>query len=153
MSQLLFHTASTPDQPNILGENSGHIRIADFGLSKTTKNPNSIQGISCQNSYTIQWAAPEALIKEYSDKADVFSLATVMIDSRGTSQVQHVLCEALAYLLSLASMLDIHTRRSFQRCFAIHGYVDNNTRQAPVAADTSIFHGKLVDVDATLLGW
>ena len=77
---LVSHHIDT-HQPNILVENSGHVRIADFGLSKITKNPNSIQGISFQNGCTIQWAAPEVLNKwEYSKKADIFSLAMVMIE-------------------------------------------------------------------------
>ena len=81
MSRVLPRTALTSHQPNILVENSGHVRIADFGLSKITKNPNSVQDISYQNGYTIQWAAPEVLNKgEYSEKADIFSLAMVTIE-------------------------------------------------------------------------
>ena len=81
MSRVLFHNALTSDQPNILVENTGHAYIADFGLSKITRNPNSIRSASFQNGYTMQWAAPEVLIKEeYSKKADIFSLAMVVIE-------------------------------------------------------------------------
>lgn len=72
-----------PGQANILVENSGHVRIADFGLAKITKNPNSIRSASYQNGFTIRWAAPEVLGEgEYSKKADIFSFAMVMIEVR-----------------------------------------------------------------------
>jgi len=83
LSQLLFHTALTHNQPNILVEKSGHIWIADFGLSKITKNPVSVRNASCQSGFSMRWAAPEVLNKQdYSKKADVFSLAMVMIEVR-----------------------------------------------------------------------
>ena len=81
MSQFLFHTALTPGQLNILVEDSGHVRIVDFGLSKITKNPNSRPGDSCLNGHSDRWAAPEVLTEgEYSEGADIFSLAMVMIE-------------------------------------------------------------------------
>lgn len=64
-------------------EDTGHILIADFGLAKIAKNPNSIQDPSLQNGLSPQWAAPEVWEKkEYSKEADVFSFAMVMVEVR-----------------------------------------------------------------------
>ena len=72
-----------PNKANILVENSGHVRIADFGLAKITKNPNPTRTPSDQNGSTMRWAAPEVLSNgEYSEKADIFSFAMVMIEVR-----------------------------------------------------------------------
>lgn len=76
-----FRTALTPDQPNILVEATGHILIADFGLTNITKNPNSVQDPSLQNGHSVRWAAPEVLSrKEHSKEADIFSFGMVMIE-------------------------------------------------------------------------
>ena len=66
-------------------ETSGHIRIADFGLAKITKNLESIRTASDQKGFTVRWAAPEVLHKgAYGEKADVYSFALVMIEVRHT---------------------------------------------------------------------
>ena len=62
-------------------ENSGCVRIADFGLTKLTKNMHSLRSASLNGGLTMRWAAPEVWREEeYSQKADVFSLAMVMIE-------------------------------------------------------------------------
>lgn len=72
-----------PGQPNILVDNSGRVRLADFGLATVAQNPNSMQIASLQHGYTPGWTAPEVLNTEAcSKKADVFSLAMVMIEVR-----------------------------------------------------------------------
>ena len=71
----------TPDQPNILVEDTGRVLIADFGLTKITKNPNSIWDPSLQNGPSMRWAAPEVWREmKYSKKADIFSFGMVMIE-------------------------------------------------------------------------
>ena len=64
-------------------EDTGHILIADFGLSEITKNSNSVQDSSPQIGLTCRWAAPEVLERgDYSEEADIFSFAMVMIEVR-----------------------------------------------------------------------
>ena len=77
----MFCTALTPDQPNILMEDSGCVLIADFGLANITKNPGSVPIHSVQKGLSFQWASPEVWERDdYSKKADVFSFAMVMIE-------------------------------------------------------------------------
>ena len=73
----------TPDQVNILVDESGDARIADFGRTTVTQNPDSMQSTSCQHGYTPRWTAPE-VIREgpHSKEADVFGFAMVMIEVR-----------------------------------------------------------------------
>jgi serine/threonine-protein kinase Stk1 len=62
-------------------DDSGHARIADFGLAMVTKNLDSIPSTSHHHGYTPRWTAPEVLEKgEYSKEADVFSFAMVMYE-------------------------------------------------------------------------
>jgi len=76
-------TVLTPDQQNILVDNTGRVRIADFGLSTVARNLDSIPSTSCQHGFTPQWTAPEVLNGEkYSKEADVFSFAMVTIEVR-----------------------------------------------------------------------
>ncbi|KAF9645418.1 kinase-like protein, partial [Thelephora ganbajun] len=67
--------------PNVLVDDSGHARIADFGLAMVTRNLDSIPSASCHHGHTPRWTAPEVLSDEkYSKEADVFSFAMVMIE-------------------------------------------------------------------------
>jgi serine/threonine protein kinase len=76
-----FTTVLTPGQQNILVDDSGHARLADFGLSMVTKNPDSIPSASLHHGFTPRWTAPEVLMEHaYSEKADVFSFAMVMYE-------------------------------------------------------------------------
>ena len=64
-------------------DDSGHARLADFGLATVTQNLDSIRSASCQHGHTARWAAPEVLIEgTYSKEADVFAFAMVMIEVR-----------------------------------------------------------------------
>jgi len=80
----LFATILMPDQVNILVDSSGLVCLADFGLATVTQNPNSMQNVSRPGGFTPGWTAPEILeAKETcSKKADIFSLAMVMIEVR-----------------------------------------------------------------------
>jgi hypothetical protein len=82
-------------KPNILVDDSGHARIADFGRATVTQNLDSIQTPSCQQCCTARWAAPEILNGGvYSKEADTFSFAMVMIEAR---HKRPAVCGAFAY--------------------------------------------------------
>ena len=69
-------------QPNILVDDSGRVRITDFGLTTMPRGPNSQRAFV--DDQTVQWTAPEILNGRgtYSKEADVFSFAMVMIEVR-----------------------------------------------------------------------
>ena len=78
---IAWDTALTPPQLNILVDDSGRARIADFGLTKVTRNPDSIQSATLQHGYSPRWTAPEVLNEgDASKKSDIFSFAMVMIE-------------------------------------------------------------------------
>ncbi|KAF9645406.1 kinase-like protein [Thelephora ganbajun] len=67
--------------PNILVDNSGHARVADFGFAMVTRNLDSIPSASRHNGYTPRWTAPEILDEgPHSKEADMFAFAMVMIE-------------------------------------------------------------------------
>jgi serine/threonine protein kinase len=68
-------------QSNILVDESGHARIADFGLAAMTRGVNSELSTSGDEGHGARWTAPEVLTDQgvYSKEADVFSFAMVMI--------------------------------------------------------------------------
>ena len=71
----------TPNQPNILVDDSGHALIADFGLATVTQNLDSVQSASYHHGHTARWTAPEILSGgKYSKEADIFSFAMVMTE-------------------------------------------------------------------------
>ena len=82
-STSYFTTVLTSWQLNILVDDSGCARIADFGLAKVTQNLDSMRSTSPQNGHSARWTAPEVL-KEgtCSKEADIFSFAMVMIEVR-----------------------------------------------------------------------
>ena len=62
-------------------EDSGRVRVTDFGLAKLTKIMHSSRSASHQGGLTMLWAAPEVWeMGDYSKEADVFSFAMVMIE-------------------------------------------------------------------------
>ena len=68
---------------NILLDDSGHARIADFGLSVVTQNLDSMLSTSLHRGNAARWTAPEVLKGGvYSKEADVFAFAMVMIEVR-----------------------------------------------------------------------
>ena len=82
-SEPRFAAVLTPNQSNILVDNSGRARIADFGLATVTQNLDSIRSDPCQRGHTARWAAPEVLKDgTYSKEADIFSFAMVMVEVR-----------------------------------------------------------------------
>ena len=81
-SKLHFATVLTPNNANILVDDSGHARIADFGLAEITQNLESMQS-TLRHGHTPRWTAPEILNGGgYSKEADIFSFAMVMIEVR-----------------------------------------------------------------------
>ena len=73
--------ALTRAQPNVLMDDSGNARIADFGFTTVTLNLDSVRSIQCQRGFTPRWTAPEVLDEgPHSKEADIFSFAMVMIE-------------------------------------------------------------------------
>jgi serine/threonine protein kinase len=64
-------------------DDSGGIRIADFGFSTVTQNLESVENSVDAPGYTLHWTAPETLNgKMPSQNGDIFSFAMVMIEVR-----------------------------------------------------------------------
>ena len=77
-----FTIILTLSQPNILVDDSGHVQIADFGLTMVTQNLDSVQSASSHHSHTARWAVPEVLNRGiHSKETDIFSFAMVMIEA------------------------------------------------------------------------
>jgi len=76
-------TVLTLSQPNILVDDSGHARIAGFGLATVIQNLDSIRSASTPYSHITRWVAPEVLMEgNYSKDADIFSFAMIMFEVR-----------------------------------------------------------------------
>jgi serine/threonine protein kinase len=90
-----FAIILTRVQSNILLDASNHARITDFGLTKVTRNLDSIRSASSDQDHVGRWTAPEILNEEgtYSMEGDVFSFAMVMIEAR----YEWAICRVLAY--------------------------------------------------------
>ena len=72
----------TPGQSNILVDAEGHARIMGFCFTEVTPNDGKVQPASSQRFENTQWCAPEVLGDEgMTKKADIFSLAMVMIEA------------------------------------------------------------------------
>lgn len=67
---------------NILIDVDGRARITDFGLVTVIQNVGSVKDISNHQGNTSRWTAPEILNEtaSYSEDADIFSFAMVMIE-------------------------------------------------------------------------
>ena len=88
-------TSLTPRQNNILVDDLGKARLADFGFTTITRNPDSIRSPQSQRGHTVRWAAPEALNEgKHSKEADTFAFAMVMIEVRHRRSTA---CKSLAY--------------------------------------------------------
>lgn len=68
--------------PNILRDDSGHLKVADFGISKLLKVPSETvreDGLSKFGETSLRYMAPEVLRNEaYDNKVDVFSFALIV---------------------------------------------------------------------------
>ncbi|WOK95715.1 serine/threonine-protein kinase TNNI3K-like [Canna indica] len=76
-SEPIIHGDLEPS--NILIDDTGHLKVADFGdskllkVEKTTSRPITCLGVACR------YMAPEVFLnKEYDTKADVFSFALIL---------------------------------------------------------------------------
>ncbi|KAF9644222.1 kinase-like protein, partial [Thelephora ganbajun] len=68
---------------NILVDDSGHARIADFCEATIVKDGDSVEDDSDIPGHISRWTAPEVLNEEtHSKKSDIFSFAMVMIEVR-----------------------------------------------------------------------
>ncbi|GAX80882.1 hypothetical protein CEUSTIGMA_g8317.t1 [Chlamydomonas eustigma] len=68
--------------PNLLIDDMGAIKIADFGLSRCQQgHADPVKRAMTGALGTFQWMAPEVLTRQrYSEKADVYSFAMVMYE-------------------------------------------------------------------------
>ncbi|KAK6157509.1 hypothetical protein DH2020_011757 [Rehmannia glutinosa] len=77
--EAIIHRDLEP--PNILRDDSGHLKVADFGLSKLMKVAKTIKEdkpMSCQQT-SWRYVAPEVFRnEEYDTKVDVFSFALIL---------------------------------------------------------------------------
>ena len=107
---LSFVTEVTRVQQNILVDDTGHARITDFGLATVTQNLDSMRSTSGDLGHTARWTAPEILSEQgtYSEEADVFSFAMVMIEVRYNGIFPQDLCSP-----QLCTAVGVHRRGSF----------------------------------------
>jgi len=61
---------------NLLVDENYHVKVADFGLSKTSVTGNTLNS----KVGSLNWCAPEILLQSqpYTDKADVYSFGMVL---------------------------------------------------------------------------
>ena len=145
----LVHTIPTPDQPNILVENSGQVRIADFGLAKITRNLDSIRSASYHSGFSARWAAPEVCNQgECTKAADVFSFAMVTIE---VCRVPCTLHQGLG--LDFHTNPDIHRRGPVQRSHVYNGNGFYHTRRASATPDGLKLYRQVVGIGSALLGF
>jgi len=126
-------------------DDSGHARIADFGLATVARNIDSMRSAS-QHGGSSRWTAPEVLDGGLPTKEmDVFSFAMVMIEvCRGRSTRGS---DSLSFRINT----DIHRGNSVRQDFDRGGYTGHNEWQASTTADTPNLDRRFVGVDATVL--
>ncbi|KAK1286353.1 Serine/threonine-protein kinase CTR1 [Acorus calamus] len=77
--EAIIHRDLEPS--NILRDDSGHLKVADFGVSKLLKVTNTVREdrpLSCQDA-SCRYVAPEVFKnEEYDTKADVFSFSLIL---------------------------------------------------------------------------
>jgi len=65
---------------NILVDQAGVLKLADFGSAKRFTTDMSREAPSLNYNYTPLWTAPEVLVGDYNAKVDVWSLGCVIIE-------------------------------------------------------------------------
>ncbi|XP_044503037.1 integrin-linked protein kinase 1 isoform X2 [Mangifera indica] len=77
--EAIIHRDLEPS--NILRDDSGHLKVADFGVSKILKVSNTVKEdrpVTCQDT-SCRYVAPEVYRnEEYDTKVDVFSFALIL---------------------------------------------------------------------------
>lgn len=77
--EAIIHLDLEPS--NILRDDSGHLKVADFGLSKLLKVAKTVKQdrpVTCQDA-SCRYVAPEVVLnEEYDTKVDVFSFALIL---------------------------------------------------------------------------
>jgi len=76
-------------QENILFDGAGIPRIADFGISSITFDPNSYNASTPFGGYSLRWAAPEILeaplnseFRRSTKMSDVYAFGMVVVEVR-----------------------------------------------------------------------
>ena len=76
-------------QENIFFDGTGIPRIADFGLSSITFDPNSCNATTPWRDYALRWAAPEILEAPLNSESrrptkmsDVYAFGMVVVEAR-----------------------------------------------------------------------
>ena len=89
-----FTAVLTLDQKNVLVDDSGHARIADFGLATVAQTMDSIRSAS-HHDCSSRWTAPEILNGgPHNKQTDIFSFAMIMIEVR---HGRYTACRGLAH--------------------------------------------------------
>lgn len=141
-------------QSNILIDSNGRARLAGFSLLTITPDEPAVDSSDSPDNTTrwagsVQWSAPEVLTgKAFSKGTDVFSFAMVMVEVR---QGPSTMGQSLVTFVS--HRIGFQRNDSVRRCKRCGGHLHHNARQPPHTAEKPVRHGRVVEVDPTMLGW
>jgi len=137
-----------PGQSNVVVDADGHARITDFCFATVVEDTDS-EKIASDQHPEIEigcWSAPEILEDESTSKAtDIYSFAMVMIEAR---HEWSTVCVALFNPCPNTGICPNNARQYS----TYHNRDGHSERQASAATCTSWHHGRIVEVDKTVLG-